>query len=163
MKGWKPKRRAVARNELALCGWWSTPVQRVWKRWAYDPVRRCGKISKGLGHALFIQCAHSALPHFYASALHVDTLASPANKAFCIEMLSALTKLANDRHNPAIWLLEQISAGGERIGWEAPMPLPYAQIAERARAALGIRRGPFSENQLSQCAKRLKLYDKNTP
>lgn len=146
------KRRRFARSELAVWGYWSTPVQKVVRRWQH-------KIGEHWCQYYLPQCARSIFYPSTGISVTGGLIGLPAHSAYVLDLLLALNVLWNDKQKPARWLLE-LGNNGEGDLSDGPKPHSYARL----RLLIGQRSGVyFDERALAQCAKRLHLSDRPTP
>jgi hypothetical protein len=138
-----PKRRLLPTNQLALLGYWSSPVQKVVRKWR-------NAIGEDWCQHYMPQCAYSVL----LTTQRIDVLlVAEGHFDYVLGILAALHRLTLDNENPDKWLLELAGIGeGE---WT---PQCYGRSFGRLQKIIINRGGPkFSENCLAARAKRLHL------
>jgi len=138
------KHRQFAASELARCGYWSTPAQKIVKRW-----RKI--IGEQWCRHYMAQCAAAV---FTIGSFEIEPY-SQGHKSYIFEMLLVLHKFWNDRQKPGPWLLEMGDIGSG-MGFP-PRPRNFDQIQQRIKAQCGIW---FDTRALAQAAKRLRLNDR---
>ena len=142
------RRKSNTENTLALCGYWSSPVQKVARKW----IPKIGE------HF----CQHYLLDCFFSVRTGTREisvpLATPGHKRYVLEVMLAIDRVLNDRQKPDAWLLERFNSGRYEGG--KPCLPTYEQLSKTIKPYCGIT---FSPVALAQCAHRLHLTDRKAP
>jgi hypothetical protein len=145
------KHRKFPRNDLAMCGYWSTPIQRVVKQWRKE-------IGEDSCRRYIISCWFAfAHPALYGKCCDISqvTIEGAEHEQYVFDLLSAYRALFNSKDKPAIWLLRWADRGGYD---ENGIPVPYSydklcQFISKLSAA------PVSTASLSSSFKSAAISD----
>jgi hypothetical protein len=147
------KRRKFPRNYLAMCGYWSTPVQHVIKNWR-------GRIGEDVCKKYIVSCWFAfAHPELYRKCCDISqvTIENVEHEQYVFDLLSAYRELFRSNDKPAIWLLRWAGRGDGYDENGNPVPYSYKELRQFIREFSGP---DFSESVFAQTTKRLRLYDR---